>query len=291
VTTFCVVEPPSITGPCGHVLGIPFRLAALYVKGEGIRCGNCTRPINAYAEVRRAVEEDEVGHLTFSLAGGRPFTTRVRASGNTTILVDFHQHGVPPDGEVLNVFWGVDNTRELPPAIVGPYLPYSRVPSLLPLYVPGDAEPKDLVFEGAWAPRASLHASVLQLLGAIEAYVDAGTFSDEYDRVILPANTAVEIAVATLVTSLLNRSSARPKDVERFVDGSHARLLNVVHDRFPFLPGDVLGDLRSLIHDRNTVAHQGRLPGGLSRGVAARYLTAAFFALAYADVARSPLGL
>jgi len=128
-------------------------------------------------------------------------------------------------------------------------------------------------------------------VSAFEAFIDR-----QYDRVIVPAQSAVEISLMPVIRELLERH-ASVRHVKGFI-GDGLTFGNVVNVVLPFvcgqagipkLPEDIRGSLNRLRGLRNSVVHSGTGSDKITAQQAAEGLCAAVFGFEYVRYARPRL--
>jgi hypothetical protein len=115
-------------------------------------------------------------------------------------------------------------------------------------------------------------------------------------RVIVPAQSAVEVALMPVIHQLLERHSSK-SNVERFM-GDRLTFGDVINVFLPFLCAqadiptmteDIRGAMTKLRKLRNDLVHEGKRRASITTGEAIEALAAAVFAFEYVKFARPQL--
>lgn len=138
----------------------------------------------------------------------------------------------------------------------------------------------------AWLPPGEPDVARTLLVEAFDAFTAPG--NETLARFVIPANTAVEVAVGSIMTSWL-RASASAARVRGFLNdaATYSHQLNVLLPAMvsalggPQLPGDIRAALNRLRGLRNDIAHSGTFKKPITRAEAAECLCAAFFGVEY----------
>jgi hypothetical protein len=112
----------------------------------------------------------------------------------------------------------------------------------------------------------------------------------EYDRVVVPANVAMELTLARLLLDEGPRAGVSKTKTKRAT--YECRLRDLLPDvakavGLPTMPRTVESVLHSLRHQRNAIGHAGRPQRRLTRRQAARFLAAAIFGIEYSEMFRT----
>jgi hypothetical protein len=166
---------------------------------------------------------------------------------------------------------------------------------IMPYVAQGDPEFGEVNALVSWLPDDNMTLGQKQLVEAFVSYVGARTGRGSYDACIVPANTAVEMALTPLIAARLKRDVSNKK-VEQFLRAaSYGHQLDVLlpvltkTQGIPGLEGNVLqllGELRAI---RNQIGHTGRPSKALTEAIVSELLCAAVFGLAYTDILASHL--
>jgi hypothetical protein len=154
-----------------------------------------------------------------------------------------------------------------------------------------DGEPKATRVDVAltWVPKADVMWDLL-----VEAF--HRFYVSQMDAAIIPANTAVEVAIGRLLTARIE-TVVSERTTEEFLTSAatYGYQLNVLLPLlarlkgFAPVPQQIQVDLRHLKKLRNVLAHEGQPDRPLTKEEVARCLTAAVLAIHYTELIRSNL--
>jgi hypothetical protein len=215
-------------------------------------------------------------------------------------VLDFSAAGIPSDAQILRVYYTAEGDREQPPLFpLQPLMSHPEppwIPRKLSIYSHtlggGSAvETSKLSVLVAGLPANDADAAQLQLVAAFDAYTRGDYKPFNYDRFVIPANTAVEVALSRLMATWLHEF-ASTNDVRNFLNdaATYSHQLNVLLPVMvrsvsaPCLPDHIRGALNRLRKLRNQLAHDGTLSTQINKSEAAECLCAAFFGVEYVRI-------
>jgi hypothetical protein len=140
----------------------------------------------------------------------------------------------------------------------------------------------------AWLPNDEEDIAQTLLIAAFDAYVRSDYQPAVYDQCVIPANTAVEVALSQLIATWL-REQASSDNVKEFLNNgaTYSPQLNVLMPAMvkaiggPQLPDHIRGSLNHLRKLRNQLAHSGTPDAPIAKSDAAEFLCSAFFGVGY----------
>lgn len=285
---------PALWCPCHQEISIPADVVHRYLAGEPATCSNCSASQDWWSALLGAVKS--VMTVPLSVVGAHSTYLRVTLTPGRATMVDFGAAGVPEDAQILKVYYtptSHDDSIPLFPMQVTtsqPEPPWIHRQVKIYGHPLDGREAVDSSFLGvfiAWLPAGDADASRLQLVSAFDAYTRGDYQPPNFEPCIIPANTAVEIAVGETVTSWLRRYVSKNK-VGDFLDvATYGHQLNVLLPMlwstlgYKPLPNHICGHLNRLRKLRNQIAHSGHTDILIAKDEAADCLCAAFFAVEY----------
>lgn len=279
--------PPWITCPgcrSPRVLVIP-RLFSAYFGGVEVTCPDCSTPLDWWDTVLQAIREHFMLTGAFHVLGAMDTVFKAKLARDKATEIDFVGHGVPENAAVLSInYTGFGELR--PVELHGNVPRHDPVRKRVSVY--GASHGKD-VNEGrvfiavTWIAPDEDEVSLWHLIDAARAY-DAG----RYDAVIVPANIAVESALAPALHDYVSGFCSKDR-AKQFLDDAvtYSHQLNVL---LPIVchmiglrgfPDHIRGILNRLRGLRNDVVHRGRPEVHPTKDEAAEFLTAAVFGYHY----------
>jgi hypothetical protein len=291
------VEDDAVIGPVEEV-------ANAYLRGEETRCPECQAAFDPWEDTlwhlgvgpRAGVgRTSSVDHLGIGL---RYTTLNVHLKPREICVVRLEEHGVPGDARVLGGMSGSNRTdgnmfaHELRPAV-------SRPPKNVLHFIghsfDANPVPSRTLVGVHWAPRFADDASRRSLVDSYAAFM-----AYQWERVIVPANIAVEFALGRLLNEFLTESGAargRRENVQSFLRGeaSYGSQLNILLPaltRFAgisAMPVVVASGLKTLKRLRNEMAHSGATNEPLDMDTTALVLCSAVFGFKYVQLVRELL--
>ena len=152
-----------------------------------------------------------------------------------------------------------------------------------PVAKPLKSEP-EMVISAVWVI-PSTSESWKNLLDAFVHYIH-----DEYESVIIPANTAVECALGKFLGDWMKGIGIASNEIiEQFLTNgaTYGHQTNILLPilmtclKGPILSSDIRGELHGLNRLRNRIAHDGKSPREISKAECAKLLCAALFGVSY----------
>jgi hypothetical protein len=290
-------------GPCPECFNVlpPIRAAATEYFEQGyVACSKCSAQANLWNVVLQyALIQPPIPMCLVPLGATEThFTRDIEANkGHEIHLTDV---GIPENAIVLQVGYTPQGGSG---GVVFPIELHGNVPrrrivgNILRLLglaaVSGDGTVGSLCPVAIWVVwiHQERHDAWPYLVGAFEAFIDG-----HYDRVIVPAQSAVEITLMPVIRELLERHASA--DHVRGLMGDRLTFGHVINVVLPFLcgqtgipkmPDKIRGSLNRLRDLRNTVVHQGVSGREITPQQAAEGLCAAVFGFEYVRYAKPQL--
>ncbi len=257
-------------------------------------------PRDLYETLRKRVETHAMLTDAFRVLGATTTAFRVTLRANETTQVDFARYGIPFGATILDINqmgmegpwafeWQSESSQqrfsELGVMQLFGVRPHETVPP-----------EGDVSVVITWTLCDDDDISLRHLIDAARHFSAAATRSTQglptdghFDRVIIPANIAVESAIGRVMFETI-RLFTNKENAERFLsDGAtYAHQLKVLLPMVahlanaPPLPNEIRGALDRLRGHRNKLAHRGESTSEITRAVAAEMFTAAMFGHFYA---------
>jgi len=257
-------------------------------------CGRCGKPFDWWGSILKGIKENFMMTRALVVIGARSTLFKVVLDSENLTKINLTDHGVPADAKILSVDYTPQTPMWYPTEILGnrpfKYRRERLVSHILELYpwpveTPLKAVP-EMVVNAVWLVPVNDDESWTNLLDAFIYYIH-----DEYQSVIIPANTAVECALGKLLGGWLTRVASKDY-VENFLkDGAtYGHQLNVLLPALltclngPVLRDDLRGLLNRLRTLRNKIVHEGTPPVKISKDDCAEVLCAALFGVHYVQL-------
>ena len=302
--TKTVVPTSSHAGTCPHChfLFPPiWEATPLYFERGYVTCSKCKQEADLWTAVLATTQiEHPVPQLSLVRLGATNTIFECEIAANKHHEVRLADAGIPEEATVLQVGY---SAKGGPDGIVFPFETHLNVPqrrrigNVLHLIGQAATEGDGTIGTknpvGIWVVwvHQDSHDSWPYILHAFQEYVDG-----HYDRLIIPAQSAVEISLMPLIRELFVRHASAGK-VKAFV-GDRLSFSNAVDVILPFVSGQAgiaklpepiglaLAKLRGL---RNRIAHQGHGGSKITSKEAGEGLCAAVFTFEYVKYARPKL--
>lgn len=263
-------------------------------------CPTCSAPVDWWATIVAALEDNFFFVKALELVGARSTVLVETLKRDSPLEIDLDTAGIPTEARILAV--NITPQGSLFPAEVRQhYFANDHIRHKLflhPVQLGDQAAPEEVILSVmvTWfrAP-GQLEGEYLfdALHGfAVETRTDQLTHSaPRWDRLIIPANLALELVIGRLVSDALKKHSFRAQGFNYFFELDPllplvAELLGV--QRLPVHIAKVVDELRAI---RNNIIHEGAPKVPLTRADAARLLASALFAFHYAMWVRQRTGL
>lgn len=228
-----------------------------------------------------------------SVIGARTTVMTLVLKRGQPVTLDLTARGVPADARILRMGYTAYGEHPLFPLQVATEQPpppwFTRQITLYPDALGHPTESSELSVFVTWLPAEdAADVSREQLIQAFNAYT-RGDYADVgYNQCIIPANTAVEVALGGLMTRWLG-AYASTENVKHFLkDGAtYADQLKVLMPVMATavgglpLPEEIRGQLSRLNTLRNEIAHGGMPRRVITKDEAATCMCAAFFGVEY----------
>ncbi len=250
------------------------------------KCPECSTTLDWWHAVTRAIEENFFFIQALEAAGATTTLVRKKMNKGEFLTIDFDQSGVPADATIV----AVNMTPQ------GSMIPYQARQNF---YV-GEAIPHALTFRPApiknEEPPEEVALAIMvtwfKTTGGLEheyLFEAASSFAAEtrahgstkWERTVVPANLALELAIGRLVGDGLRKVGLSDDRLD------YSKELNLV---LPLLsrtfsvkplPTHLLDEANRLRRFRNDMVHGGKPRAPISRAEAAKLLAAALFGVHY----------
>ncbi len=286
---------PALWCGCYERIAIPQDVVRQYLDGKQATCPRCHASRDWWFTLLDTLKS--VMSRPLIVIGAHQTVFQLTLRREQEAVIDFSAAGVPDDAQILRVYYTVEADGEQPPLF--PLQPLKSHPE--PPWIPREfsiyphtlgsgtiAETSKLNVLVAWLPADDADASQTQLVAAFDAYARGGYEPYNYDQFVIPANTAVEVALGRLMATWLTKF-ASADNVKNFLNdaATYGHQLNVLLPvmvrsvNAPLLPEHIRGALNRLRSLRNQLAHSGALSMPVTKSEAAECLCAAFFGAEY----------
>ena len=285
--------------PCQHCnapINVRVEYIGAYFRSEPINCDKCEESVDWWETVVRAIRENFMLVQAFAPLGAHTLLIRKDLYPDKHLKITFADHGIPVDAKILSINYTPDDGGLIPLEFHGNVPQRQFIPPTIMLYPvkfgkegpPGKTEVSIAV---TWVSRSKSDAAWHSLVDAFQAYV-----ANEFHEAVVPANTAVELALRRLLADVLSSMVSKER-ADRFLEdaATYSYQLNVVLPALvrlagaPTMPDKIRGALNSLNKLRNEIAHDGELSQIIGKGRQAEVLCSAVFGLGYLDLVRPSL--
>ncbi|WNG58534.1 hypothetical protein F0U59_30165 [Archangium gephyra] len=236
------------------------------------------------------------------VCGARYTVVTVDLQPHVTIEVPLAASGIPDDARIFQFNYTPVTLTPLPQATpqasdYSPVIPLEVhgssparhiLPNRLFLYgstiKPGPFMPTKCHIGVTWTPHSRGEIALQSIFDALDAYS-----SSRFNAAIIPANVAVELTLAQVMTKALVARGIGKKRTEDFLksDATYSHQLNILLPvlfggaNHPVLDEQIVGKLNRLRSLRNQIAHSGKTDEPLTRTEVADCIAAALFGLRY----------
>jgi hypothetical protein len=292
---FGFLMEPAVRCNCHQRIAIPPDVVRQYLHGHQAVCPQCGSTGDWWSTLLDTVK----GVMTVPLAviGAHQTVLQPILRRERETVLDFNAAGVPEDARILRVYYTAEGSGDEPPLFPLQTLSSHPEPPWIPRKVTiyphvsssgTSVETSKLNVLVAWLPADESDAAQPQLVAAFDAYTRGGYEPFNYDQFVIPANTAVEVALGRLTASWLG-DHASAEHVRRFLNdaATYSHQLNILLPVMvrsisgPPLPDHIRGALNRLRSLRNQLAHSGVPNTPIDKSEAAECLCAAFFGVEY----------
>lgn len=261
------------------------------------------RPADLYSKVKESIEQHFMLNGAFMAIGASQVFFTVPLRANETTAVEFKDHGVPVGSLVLDmnltgqggpmpIQWQINDSQQ-------------RFSDLGMAHIFGACPNADRPREGSvavaitWIAPPEDETSLRHLIDAATFYSNAIALSTQglenaghFDRVIVPANIAVESAIGRALFRFIESFASNEKAADFLKNaatyGHQLKILLPIVTHMtgaPALSDDIRGALGRLLTLRNEIGHGGKPKKvAITRAVAAEMFTAALFGYRYAGL-------
>jgi hypothetical protein len=271
---------------------IPADVVRRYLDGEPAVCPRCGATDDWWSVLLSMVRS--VMTVPLSVIGAQRLSVQLTLRRGRETVIDFTGLGVPEDARILRAYFTADAEGQQswlsPTHALGsqpgpPWIPRKFAIYPWPFDIDGARATTKVNMLVAWLPAGDPDVARAQLTDAFDAYTGA----EDSAKFVIPANTAVEVAVASVIDNWL-RDNASAQHVDRFLTdaATYSHQLNVLMPALagalgaPQLPDHIRGALNRLRRLRNQIAHSGKFDAPITHFDAAECLCAAFFGVEYA---------
>jgi hypothetical protein len=270
-------------------------IAAEYFTAGTVLCKKCGTKIDPWETAREVAGQVAVSFTGLHTLGAHRELFVFQLSAGEHKVIDLKAYGVPDDATVLSVNYTPNGPGCFPLEMHGNTPARRILGATLRLYgMPLGEMSKDpapisvLVY---WIGRTDHDTeSWFYFVDAIDALA-----ARKYRQVIIPANTAVEMAIVPLVRQALRHHLPSTCKDEAQYRQSYFQALNVSLPLLskiaavPMMPEPIFRELNSLRSLRNDMVHEGFGDKAVDESRAAQLLCASLFGLAYVRFARPRL--
>lgn len=264
-----------------------------YFRGLTIKCGYCKAELDRWDELLRTVQNNSFSHEAFAAVGAEETVIEIVLRRNEAFPLKLSDAGVPPDARIVHINY-TPNGHLFPLEMHGNVPTRHVIRNEIFLYPWPARVDEDKLATGkvtvfvTWLKQPATGESWDNLLAAFDAYT-----RDAFNSTLIPANVAVESALARLMKDLL-RGVDRNDRVERFLTeaATYSYQLNIVlplvagYAGIRPMPDHLRQHLNRLRKLRNEMAHDGKSRHSLTKAQAAELVTAALFGVRYVDFFR-----
>lgn len=279
---------------CHYVLPPIAQAAPTYFDHGYITCCRCGERVDVWdAVLTRMKIQPPVPTISLVCLGATTTHFEREITADKYHMIDLSEVGVPKDATVLQVGYttqGVQGDPGVMPIELHGNVPQRRIIGNV-LHLLGRALTSGdslgtvsrVLIWVLWVPKDE-RESWSYIVNGFDAFV-----AQHYDRVIVPAQSAVEISTMPIIRELLERH-ASISNVKNFM-GERLSFANVVNVLLPFmcgqaaipkLPDKIRDSLSTLRAIRNNLVHRGLGGNEVTAGQAAEGLCAAVFGCEYA---------
>jgi hypothetical protein len=255
-----------------------------------VACSSCSKALSLWDVAQHQIEDTFVANGAHYVLLGCVFVAgEIKPVANRRIQVDLRPE--VGDGQLLHVeYLSIGNHPVTVAEVRNPV--YSIPPTIRPLLDIitradfGGFKGTKLQVSFSYARRHVLDSTSGRLLLDAFIFYRDGSF----DRMVVSANTCVEMLVSRYLHSKLISNGVSKKRVEPFLKqaATYSYQLNILlplihrlHPEIPALEGDVLQLLDELRQLRNNVVHEGATVGASARPQLRKMLAAAYIAYKY----------
>ena len=261
-----------------------------YFQGGVRECPGCRRAVDWWEEVVHALIEFFGLGRAIELAGAQAVSATILLNPGEVKLVDLTEAGIPPEARILYLNLTTNGSGAWPLLVHGNDVLHRTVGPRFHVYGrpfhESSGSPKVAVW-AVWFRPEDGEVVLPHLMDASREYSDG-----RFDRLVVPANIAVESALSPLLGRFVEEFAAKD-EARRFLrDGAtYSHQLNVLlpmlaaFRKLPKMPEGVRTRLNRLRRLRNEIAHSGACQT-MTRPDAAELLAAGIFGVRYVEFLR-----
>lgn len=263
-----------------------------YFKKLPIYCSNCNQKLNLLNVFKNTIDENFMLFDAFHCIGAKTNTFKIKLKADEMFNLSFSKHGkIPDEATILNVNY-------TPEGSLFPIEFHGNIPmqmkyhnNEIPLYPAnlGKKSSKNNIVNVSVTWISKTGEIFDNLITAFQYY-----YSEEYEKIIIPANVAVEYPLGIYLTEKIKSNNIGNKRIKDFLQNgaTYSHQLNVLlplvinysDTEYPMMNDDIRGILNRLRSYRNKMAHEGSLNDELTRAECAELLTAVLFAFLYLEL-------
>ena len=260
-----------------------------YFNNEPFKCKKCGFNIDWWKIVNRAIRENFMLNQAFSVLEAKTNIIEVILRPNTQECINLIDNGIPKASRILYVNYTPQNSGGLFPLEIHGNVPHRRLLTDKIWLYPANLSKKQEVTDTkvsvliTWIEHTVYDKDFINLVDAFEAYSN-----DRLIESIIPANVAVESALAKLLSTIISKYVSGKKTKEFLSNNAtYSSQLNVLLpliinlNNLPILSDNIKGQLNKLRKYRNELAHDGKIENQLSKDDVADLLSTALFGFKY----------
>lgn len=257
---------------------------------QEIHCPSCNATVNLWDSTLRSLREAAGDFISFVAIGAQLIVFEIVMRAGVRTELRLADYGIPADARILSIIYTPYAPEEggwLHPVELHGNAPHRYIiPTILTLYPvpsPNLPHPQEVKVAVAvtWIRHFTDEIAARSLIDAFDAFA-----ARRHDSAVIPANTAVEMKLGSLLTDafeqVLSSKDGKDRVKDFLIDGATyghqlSVLLPFLAHRFgaPPLNEHIMGKLRRLKKLRNDVAHAGTLEATVHRSEVAECLCAA----------------
>jgi hypothetical protein len=194
---------------CGYLLPPLGMISAKYFANGSICCANCGAGVDLWEAARLITQVPGVSFFGLQALGANRTTFIFQLAPGETREIDLTRYGVPEEATVLSMNYTPNGYGCLPLEVHGNTPRRRLIGTKLHIYgrpVEGGAGAVPIAISATWAHHGETTESWFYLVDAMEAMA-----TRRFWHVILPAHSAVEVAMMPLVRDGLERHLPRQR--------------------------------------------------------------------------------
>jgi hypothetical protein len=293
--------PPSLPCPyCPHLVEVrPIQMS--FFEGQLQPCPRCSTPVDSYELILQTLLRGGFDFWVLSVVRARRSLFPLTLQPREVFVLRLTDYEIPPDARIIGVsytcqwnetpfLFPVEMLGNRPIKYTEP-MERNLFPVRMPIHAEGEPKATIVHTDVTWVPNPKVDVIWDLLVEAFHRF-----YLDQIEGAIIPANTAVEVAIGQLLTERIERVVSARRTEELLKNGAtYGHQINVLLPLLvrlkgiPPLPERIQKHLGQLNTLRNALAHTGKPKKILAKGEVAECLTAALLAIHYADLVRPKL--